>query len=142
MTRMRSCMGSMHPPNRVLLLHTVYGILALARCQAGDATTFERLTRKRSNFGNVMQRTRRRVQARNKVSHRIMFEITSAGRVWIDELAQRHGVSAGAVTNLLQALIDGGGTMAQFNHPELGGMGQWVQGGMTMVGSLFDDALK
>src|SRR5436305_1704686 len=32
--------------------------------------------------------------------------------------------------------------MAQFNHPELGGMGQWSQGGMTMVGDMFNHALK
>ena len=36
----------------------------------------------------------------------------------------------------------GHGTMAQFNHPELGGMGQWTQSGMTMVGTLFDHGLK
>jgi hypothetical protein len=32
--------------------------------------------------------------------------------------------------------------MAQFDHPELGGMGQWSAGGMTMVGRMFDDALR
>jgi hypothetical protein len=26
------------------------------------------------------------------------------------------------------------GTLAQFNHPELGGMGQWSKGGMLMGG--------
>jgi hypothetical protein len=32
--------------------------------------------------------------------------------------------------------------MAQFSHPELGGLGQWAQGGMTMIGDMFNDALK
>ncbi len=32
--------------------------------------------------------------------------------------------------------------MAQFHHPELGGMGQWFQGGMTMTGDMFNQALK
>jgi hypothetical protein len=32
--------------------------------------------------------------------------------------------------------------MAQFNHPELGGMGQWSAGGMLMIGDMFNHALK
>jgi hypothetical protein len=38
----------------------------------------------------------------------------------------------------------GGGTLAQFNcnHPELGGNGQWMSGGMTMVGDMFNYGLK
>jgi hypothetical protein len=32
--------------------------------------------------------------------------------------------------------------MAQFNHPEFGGLGQWTRGGMTMVGDMFNNALK
>ena len=43
---------------------------------------------------------------------------------------------------MLESLIAGGGTMAQFNHPEFGGMGQWTRGGMTMVGDMFNNALK
>ena len=38
--------------------------------------------------------------------------------------------------------IAGHGTMAQFTHPELGGPGQWMQGGMTMVGDMWNHALK
>ncbi|WP_245498097.1 SHOCT domain-containing protein [Hansschlegelia quercus] len=40
------------------------------------------------------------------------------------------------------ALAAGGGAMAQFGHPELGGMGQWSQGGMLMIGDMFNDGLK
>ena len=32
--------------------------------------------------------------------------------------------------------------MAQFSIPELGGMGQWSQGGMIMVGDMFNNGLK
>ena len=43
---------------------------------------------------------------------------------------------------MLFAVHAGGGTMAQFSIPELGGSGQWMRGGMTMVGDMFDNALK
>ena len=32
--------------------------------------------------------------------------------------------------------------MAQFSHPEFGGSGQWMRGGMTMLGDMFNSALK
>lgn len=60
----------------------------------------------------------------------------------IAEIAQRHGLSQEAVLSMLVALRIGGGTMAQFSIPELGGNGQWMRGGMTMVGNMFDNALK
>ena len=61
----------------------------------------------------------------------------------IIDVAQRHGLSREAVLAMLYAIHVGGGTMAQFSIPELGGSGQWMQGGMTMVGgNMFDNALK
>jgi hypothetical protein len=57
-------------------------------------------------------------------------------------LAQRYGVSIDAVRTLLFAVAAGGGTLAQFYHPELGGNGQWMSGGMTMVGDMFNHGLK
>ncbi|OBI12107.1 hypothetical protein A5712_08425 [Mycobacterium sp. E2327] len=60
----------------------------------------------------------------------------------IAEIAKRHGLSQEAVLSMLVALRIGGGTMAQFSIPELGGNGQWMRGGMTMVGNMFDNALK
>jgi hypothetical protein len=61
----------------------------------------------------------------------------------IADIAQRHGLSREAVLAMLYAIHVGGGTMAQFSIPELGGSGQWMQGGMTMVGgNMFDNALK
>jgi hypothetical protein len=59
-----------------------------------------------------------------------------------DELAQKYGVSSEAAKTLSQAIIAGNGTMAQFSHPDLGGRGQWLRGGMTMIGDMFNDALK
>jgi len=43
---------------------------------------------------------------------------------------------------MLIAVNNGSGTMAQFNCPELGGGGQWMRGGMTMVGDMFNNGLK
>jgi hypothetical protein len=60
----------------------------------------------------------------------------------VADIAQRHGLSREAVLAMLFALHAGGGTMAQFDIPELGGSGQWMRGGMTMVGNMFDNALK
>jgi hypothetical protein len=60
----------------------------------------------------------------------------------IAEIAQRHGFSPDAERAVAEALRYGGGTMAQFNHPELGGMGQWVAGGMLMIGDMFNNDLK
>ncbi|MEE7466521.1 hypothetical protein MOF8_06185 [Methylobacterium oryzae] len=60
----------------------------------------------------------------------------------LQAVAERHGVSLDAVRHLIRALERGHGTMAQFDHPDLGGMGQWFSGGMVMVGRMFDDALK
>lgn len=60
----------------------------------------------------------------------------------ITEIAQRHGLSREAVLAMLFAIHAGGGGMAQFSIPELGGSGQWMRGGMTMVGNMFDNALK
>ena len=60
----------------------------------------------------------------------------------IADIAQRHGFSADAARALAEALRRGGGRMAQFDHPELGGMGQWAAGGMLMIGEMSDHALK
>lgn len=59
----------------------------------------------------------------------------------LEDLARRHGVSLDAVRCLAQALQRGQGRMAQFQHPELGGSGQWMPG-MTMVGNMFDHAAR
>lgn len=68
--------------------------------------------------------------------------VTPQGEQAVAEIARRHGLSREAVISMLMALRAGGGTMAQFSIPELGGSGQWMRGGMTMVGNMFDNALK
>lgn len=60
----------------------------------------------------------------------------------LQEIAIAHGVSEAAVTVALEALRAGHGRQAQFNHSELGGMGQWSSGGMLMIGDMFNDRLK
>jgi hypothetical protein len=59
----------------------------------------------------------------------------------VARVALRHSVSPEAVRTILRALRSGGGTMAQFSHPEFGGMSQWSPG-MTMVGDMFNSSLK
>jgi hypothetical protein len=71
-----------------------------------------------------------------------MQQLTPAGSQAVHDLAQRYGVSIDAVTTLLFAVSAGGGTMAQFYHSELGGGGQWMRGGMTMVGDIFNRGLQ
>jgi hypothetical protein len=71
-----------------------------------------------------------------------MRTLTEEGYRVLDSIAERYGVSRGAVEHLLMAIVAGQATQAQFNHPELGGMGQWSQGGMIMVGDMFNNGLK
>src|SRR5664279_1238421 len=68
--------------------------------------------------------------------------LTPAGESAVADLAARYRVSDGAVRTLLDAVARGGGAMAQFSHPELGGNGQWMRGGMTMVGDMFNPGLQ
>jgi Short C-terminal domain len=71
-----------------------------------------------------------------------MHPLSEDGRRILTDLAGRHGISLDAATHMLMAVAAGGGTQAQFNHQELGGMGQWSRGGMTMVGDMFNNGLK
>jgi hypothetical protein len=71
-----------------------------------------------------------------------MPELTPEGQRIVDDAARRHSISTGAVRTLLEALVASGGGMAQFSHPDLGGMGQWSSGGMIMIGDMFNNNLK
>ncbi len=71
-----------------------------------------------------------------------MQTLTEKGRAIVETLASRHNVSFEAARAVLFALVAGDGTQAQFNHPDLGGMGQWSQGGMVMIGDMFNHGLK
>ncbi len=68
--------------------------------------------------------------------------LTPEGENAVSELAGKHGISTGAVRAMLVAVDAGRGSMAQFDIEELGGGGQWMRGGMTMVGRMFDHELK
>jgi hypothetical protein len=71
-----------------------------------------------------------------------MQELTPEGQRILADIASRNGVGFDAVVTLLRALVAGNGSQAQFSHPDLGGMGQWSQGGMIMVGDMFNQDLK
>jgi hypothetical protein len=71
-----------------------------------------------------------------------MSDLTEFGRNTINDVANRYRLSQDAVEHMARAVANGGGTMAQFNVPELGGSGQWMMGGMTMVGDMFNHGLQ
>lgn len=71
-----------------------------------------------------------------------MTLLTDDGQRIVADMSARYGVSQDAVLTLLGAVNAGGLTQAQFSHPELGGMGQWSQGGMIMIGDMFNNGLK
>ena len=60
----------------------------------------------------------------------------------IGEIARRNGFSEEAGRAMAEAMQASAGSMAQFHHPDLGGMGQWSRGGMLMIGDMFNNALK
>jgi len=71
-----------------------------------------------------------------------MQKLTDTGENLVNGIASRYGLSRDAVLHMLIAVNNGGCSMAQFNCPELGGSGQWMRGGMTMVGDMFNNGLK
>lgn len=71
-----------------------------------------------------------------------MQELTPQGQHVVQDLANGHGFSTDAVSHMLFAVLNGNGTMAQFSHPEFGGSGQWMKGGMIMLGDMFNNYLK
>jgi hypothetical protein len=67
-----------------------------------------------------------------------MPQLSPEGR----RVARRMGFSPDAVTSMLFSIVAGRGGMAQFNHPEFGGSGQWMSGGATMISDMFNNVLK
>lgn len=70
-----------------------------------------------------------------------MQPLTVEGQNLIRDISQRYGLSRDSALHMLIAVNNGGGSMAQFGCPELGN-GQWMRGGMTMVGDMFNYGLK
>ena len=71
-----------------------------------------------------------------------MPELTTEGQRIANDLSIRHSFSLDAVSHMMHAVHCGNGTMAQFNHNEFAGGGQWMRGGMTMVSDMFNNSLK
>lgn len=71
-----------------------------------------------------------------------MADMTAQRKQLIASIATRTGFSGDAVTHMIMAVLIGNGSMAQFSHPEFGGSGQWMRGGMLMIGDMFNQQLK
>ncbi|CAG4989998.1 hypothetical protein DYBT9275_00424 [Dyadobacter sp. CECT 9275] len=71
-----------------------------------------------------------------------MEKLTKMGQDVITDIASEYKLKKESVETMLIALKRGNGTMAQFSIPELGGAGQWMRGGMTMVSDMFNNSLK
>jgi Short C-terminal domain len=71
-----------------------------------------------------------------------MQNLTPNGQNLVNRISAKYNLSYNAVVHMLIAVNNGNGSMAQFNCPELGGGGQWMLGGMTMVGDMFNNGLK
>jgi hypothetical protein len=71
-----------------------------------------------------------------------MEQLTAEGLKVVNDFAQRYGFSQEAVIQMMFAMLKGRGRMAQFSHPEFAGSGQWMAGGMLMLGDMFNHALK
>lgn len=71
-----------------------------------------------------------------------MKPLTEYGQRLVGDLAMRYGITTDSVIIMAEAVSHGNGTMAQFYCAELGGAGQWMQGGMTMVGDMFNSQLQ
>ncbi len=68
--------------------------------------------------------------------------LTPEGERIAGDLARRYGFSIDAVAHMMASVLNGNGSMAQFSHPEFGGSGQWMRGGMLMLGDMFNYGLK
>ncbi len=71
-----------------------------------------------------------------------MRQLSPAGQQVMNDIAQRHGFSLDATISMLDSVINGNGSQAQFSHPEFSGSGQWMRGGMIMVSDMFNNYLK
>ncbi len=57
-------------------------------------------------------------------------------------LAEQYGFGIGAIRHLCEAVREGGGDMAVFDHPEFLGPGQWMRGGLIMITDPADRILR
>lgn len=87
-------------------------------------------------MSDTVWRSLPRACQREPVNH-----LTADGQHLIHSISGRYGLSQESAYAMLVAVSNGGGSMAQFYCPELGS-GQWMRGGMTMVGDMFNHGLK
>ncbi|MBK8389156.1 MAG: SHOCT domain-containing protein [Saprospiraceae bacterium] len=71
-----------------------------------------------------------------------MTEFNTESANILKQVAQKYNISEESVVSLANSLMRNSTSMAQFNIPELGGQGQWMRGGMIMVGDMFNHGLK
>lgn len=71
-----------------------------------------------------------------------MSSSSSPDRSQVDAIAGQTGFSTEAVESMYRSIVRGGGGMAQFEHREFGGSGQWMRGGMTMIGDMSNRDLE
>ena len=58
------------------------------------------------------------------------------------DCAERFGFSRSAMQQLWAAVVEGGGDMAMFDHPEFAGPGQWMRGGLILITEPGNQVLK
>ena len=58
------------------------------------------------------------------------------------ECAERFGFGRAAMQHLWAAVVEGGGDMAMFDHPEFAGPGQWMRGGLILITEPGNHVLK
>ena len=83
---------------------------------------------------------------REKLIPPLVDKVRAGVKAWRDS---GYAEASGTTRSLLRywfeeehLLPQANGTMAQFDHRDLGGAGQWMLGGMTMVGDMFNHGLK
>lgn len=70
-----------------------------------------------------------------------MNTLTPEGKAFAEDIAKRFHLGTASALHMLLAVRRGGGARARFNCLELGS-GEWMRGGMTLAGDMFDHALK
>jgi hypothetical protein len=70
-----------------------------------------------------------------------MNHLTTRGKEIVRLLQDQHGISHDSAITIVNAVQQGNGTMAQFSTVEFG-LCQWMRGGMTMVGDMFNNAMR
>jgi len=71
-----------------------------------------------------------------------MATLTPEGEKIVATLAEQYKIGADAVKLMLDAVAKGGGGVAQFNLPELGGAGQWMRGSGVTAGDMVNASMK